>query len=214
MQHRDDDTFPDCAYPGDCALTEALRARALARNQPIERSASWREALPRAKSVRLLLLDVDGVLTDGGIIYGNDGLECKRFNTRDGLGIAMLQENGIEVGIITARASEAVERRARELRLAHLVQGERDKLASYEALLRQTGLRPPQTAYMGDDLIDLPLLNRAGLAASPADAVPEVRRRVHYVAQCRGGEGAVREVCDLILEAQGLLARACGRYDR
>lgn len=171
-------------------------------------------ALQPARAVQLLLLDVDGVLTDGSITYLSGGGEAKSFNTQDGLGIKLLQDSGVAVGIITARSSEAVARRAQDLKLAHVVQGEQDKLTAYEAILKSTGLRPPQTAYMGDDLMDLPLLNRAGFAAAPANAVAEIRQRVHYIAERSGGRGAVREVCDLILEAQGNLERMRARFDR
>ena len=205
---------PGGSYPTDCELTEALRERARRRSRPVPRSAAWQEALPRARQVRLLLLDVDGVLTDGTITYGSDGIETKSFHTQDGLGLKLLQESGVAAGIITARASEAVLRRARELGFAHVVQGAADKLAAFEAILRETGLRPPQTAYMGDDWMDLPLLNRVGLAAAPANAVAEVRQRVHYTTERTGGRGAVREVCDLLLEAQSNLERLFARFDR
>ncbi len=205
---------PGGSYPTDCELTEALRERARRRSRPVPRSAAWHEALPRARQVRLLLLDVDGVLTDGTITYGSDGIETKSFHTQDGLGLKLLQESGVAAGIITARASEAVLRRARELGFAHVVQGAADKLAAFEAILRETGLRPPQTAYMGDDWMDLPLLNRVGLAAAPANAVAEVRQRVHYTTERTGGRGAVREVCDLLLEAQSNLERLFARFDR
>jgi 3-deoxy-D-manno-octulosonate 8-phosphate phosphatase (KDO 8-P phosphatase) len=201
-------------YPTDCELTEALRNRAMARNHQMVRSEAWMAALPRARQVRLLLLDVDGVLTDGSITYISGGGEAKTFNTQDGLGIKLLQESGVAVGIITARTSEAVERRARDLQFAHVFQGKQDKLSVYESILKETGLRPPQTAYMGDDLMDLPLLNRVGFAAAPANAVAEIRQRVHYTTEHGGGKGAVREVCDLILEAQGNLARMRAKFDR
>lgn len=201
-------------YPTDCELTEALRNRAMTRNQPISRSEAWVAALPRARQVKLLLLDVDGVLTDGSITYLSGGGEAKTFNTQDGLGIRLLQESGVAVGIITARTSEAVERRARDLQFAHVFQGKQDKLIVYETILKQTGLRPPQTAYMGDDLMDLPILNRVGFAVAPANAVAEIRGRVHYTTEHSGGRGAVREVCDLIMEAQGNLARMRAKFDR
>lgn len=201
-------------YPTDCELTEALRNRAMARNSHLERSEAWMAALPCARVVRLLLLDVDGVLTDGSITYISGGGEAKTFNTQDGLGIRLLQESGVAVGIITARSSEAVERRARDLQFAHVFQGKQDKLTVYEGILKDTGLRPPQTAYMGDDLMDLPILNRVGFAAAPANAVAEIRQRVHYTTEHAGGKGAVREVCDLILEAQGNLARMRAKFDR
>ena len=201
-------------YPSDCELTEALRARAMLRNKPVARSAAWLAALPRAKSVQLLLLDVDGVLTDGSIIYGTGGSEVKSFNTQDGLGIRLLQESGVAVGIITARTSEAVTRRAQDLHIRHIYQGKSDKLIVFEEILKETGLRPPQVAYMGDDWLDLPILNRVGFAAAPANAVPEIRQRVHYIAECSGGRGAVREICDLILEARGQLDRMRAKFDR
>ena len=206
--------IPGGGYPTDCELTEALRNRAMARSQPEPRSDAWKAALPRARQGKLLLLDVDGVLTDGTLIYSTDGVESKSFNTQDGLGLRLLQDSGVEVGIITARTSPMVERRARELGLTHLFQGQSDKLAAFESILKQTGLRPPQIAYMGDDLMDLPILNRVGLAAAPANAVAEVRQRVHYTTERSGGFGAVREVCDLILEAQGNLERMRARFDR
>ena len=201
-------------YPTDCELTEALRNRAMARAIQVERSEAWMAALPLARQIRLLLLDVDGVLTDGSITYISGGGEAKSFNTQDGLGIKLLQESGVAVGIITARTSEAVERRARDLQFAHVVQGKQDKLTAYETILKETGLRPPQTAYMGDDLMDLPLLNRVGFAAAPANGVAEIRQRVHFTTERGGGRGAVREVCDLILEAQGNLARMQAKFDR
>ena len=184
------------------------------RNRPVERSPSWLAALPRAKSVQLLLLDVDGVLTDGSLTYGTGGSECKSFNTQDGLGIRLLQESGVEVGIITARTSEAVTRRAQDLHIRHIYQGKSDKLIIFEEILKETGLRPPQVAYMGDDWLDLPILNRVGFATAPANAVPEIRQRVHYTAERSGGRGAVREICDLLLEAQGQLDRMRAKFDR
>jgi len=154
------------------------------------------------------------VLTDGSITYLSGGGEAKTFNTQDGLGIRLLQESDVAVGIITARTSEAVERRARDLQFAHVFQGKQDKLTVYETILKETGLRPPQTAYMGDDLMDLPILNRVGFAVAPANAVAEIRGRVHYTTEHSGGRGAVREVCDLIMEAQGNLARMRAKFDR
>jgi 3-deoxy-D-manno-octulosonate 8-phosphate phosphatase (KDO 8-P phosphatase) len=205
---------PGKGYPTDCELTEALRSRAMVRTIRIARSEAWKGALMRAKQVQLLLLDVDGVLTDGTLIYSSDGTEAKCFHTQDGLGLRLLQDSGVAVGIITARTSPMVERRAHELRIAYLYQGHEDKLSAYESILKQTGLRPPQTAYMGDDLMDLPLLNRVGLAAAPANAVTEIRQRAHYTCECSGGRGAVRELCDLILEAKGNLERMRAQFDR
>jgi len=189
-----------------------MRERALGRSGPSERSAAWRAALPRAREVRLLLLDVDGVLTDGTITYTHDGGESKGFNTQDGFGLRILQDAGVEVGLITARTSEAVRRRAEDLKLRYVFQGSGRKNEVFDKILLESGLRPHQAAYMGDDWLDLPLLGRVGLAAAPANAVAEVQQRVHYVTEARGGRGAVRELCELILEARGELAALLGQY--
>jgi len=199
-------------YPSDCELTQSLRQRAMERNRPVARSKEWQALLPKAKRIQLLLLDVDGVLTDGTIVYTEDGGESKGFNTRDGFGLRMLQDSGVDVGLITARTSEAVRRRAGDLGFAHVYQGRKDKNNVYEEILQATGLRPLHTAYMGDDWLDLPLLGRVGLSAAPADGAPEVRQRVDYVCRLNGGRGAVREICDLILEARGALAPLLARY--
>ena len=199
-------------YPSDCELTQGLLARSLEAGRPVPRGEEWQRALPRAAQVQLLLLDVDGVLTDGTIIYTPGGGESKGFNTQDGFGLRILRESGVEVGLITARQSEAVTRRAGDLGLKYVYQGVGGKNEVYETILRQTGLRPPQTAYMGDDWLDLPLLARVGLAAAPANAVAEVRQRVHYVTGRSGGKGAVRELCELILEARGELSALLRRY--
>jgi 3-deoxy-D-manno-octulosonate 8-phosphate phosphatase (KDO 8-P phosphatase) len=198
----------------DCSLTQALRERAMERSKPVARSEAWKSVLVRAKKVRLLLLDVDGVLTDGTIIYTQGGGESKGFNTQDGFGLRMLQDAGVEVGLITARSSEAVSRRAADLGFAHLYQGQRDKVAAYEEIVRKSGLTRSQTAYMGDDLMDLPLLLQVGCSFAPANAVAEVRQRVDYTTERSGGRGAVREVCDLILEARGELAGIVARYGK
>jgi 3-deoxy-D-manno-octulosonate 8-phosphate phosphatase (KDO 8-P phosphatase) len=198
----------------DCNLTQALRERAMERNKPVPRSQAWKSVLVKARKVELLLLDVDGVLTDGTIIYTHDGGESKGFNTRDGFGLRMLQDVGVAVGVITARTSEAVSRRAADLGFAHVYQGQKDKAAVYREILAQTGLDRNQTAYMGDDLMDLPLLTRVGCSFAPADGVAEVRRCVDYTTEQGGGHGAVREVCDLLLEARGELAPIVARYTR
>ena len=198
----------------DCNLTQALRERAMERNKPVQRSQAWKSVLVKARKIELLLLDVDGVLTDGTIIYTHDGGESKGFNTRDGFGLRMLQDAGVAVGVITARTSEAVSRRAADLGFAHVYQGQKDKAAVYREILVQTGLDRNQTAYMGDDLMDLPLLTRVGCSFAPADGVAEVRQRVDYTTEQGGGHGAVREVCDLLLEARGELAPIVARYSR
>jgi len=167
------------------------------------RSQAWLTALPKAKEIKILLLDVDGVLTDGNLIYSHEGKESKSFNTQDGFGLRMLQDAGIEVGIITARSSEALERRAQDLKIFHLYQGSANKLVAYKEIVKKTGLKPFQIAYMGDDWLDLVLLKRVGLALAPANGVREVREIVHYTTENSGGGGAVREICDLILESKG-----------
>jgi 3-deoxy-D-manno-octulosonate 8-phosphate phosphatase (KDO 8-P phosphatase) len=188
------------------------REPVMERNTSAERSEAWKSTLMRAKKVELLLLDVDGVLTDGTIIYTHDGGESKGFNTQDGFGLRILQDAGVAVGLITARTSEAVSRRAADLGFAHLYQGRKDKGAVYQEILIKTGLSPEQTSYMGDDLLDLPLLLTAGCSFAPANAVAEVRQRVHYTTVQSGGHGAVREVCELILEAREQLAGILASY--
>jgi 3-deoxy-D-manno-octulosonate 8-phosphate phosphatase (KDO 8-P phosphatase) len=161
-----------------------------------------RALLARAARIRLLLLDVDGVLTDGRIWYGPEGEALKAFDVQDGHGVVLLRDH-VQLGVISGRPGKASERRLQELRFQHLVFGQRDKLAGY-ATLAPLGIPDAEVAYMGDDVNDLPLLRRVGLAAAPADARPEVLREVHFVARARGGRGAVRELCELILRAKGV----------
>jgi 3-deoxy-D-manno-octulosonate 8-phosphate phosphatase (KDO 8-P phosphatase) len=153
--------------------------------------------------VRLLLLDVDGVLTDGTILMHADGSEAKRFHIRDGAAVVLAQASGLPVGWLSARPSAVTERRAAELGVRLLVQSREPKLLSFEQILRRQRLTGQQVAYMGDDLVDLPVIARAGLSAAPADAAPEVRGAVHYVAAAPGGNGAVREFVEWLLQAQG-----------
>jgi 3-deoxy-D-manno-octulosonate 8-phosphate phosphatase (KDO 8-P phosphatase) len=162
--------------------------------------------------IRLLLLDVDGVLTDGRIVYDAHGVESKFFNVKDGHGIKMVQRAGIIVGIISGRGSQVVVNRAAELGIEHVYQKSLNKTEPYEDLLAKTGLSDHQIAYVGDDVIDLPILRRVGFAAAPADAVPDVLPHVHYVAKAGGGWGAVREVCDLLLKEQGVWETITARY--
>ena len=166
----------------------------------------------RAKKVELLLLDVDGVLTDGTLFYAGASEEMKGFSTLDGFGLRLLREAGIAVGLITARSSEAVSRRAEELKLEYMYSDCRNKTEAYTALLEQQAWQPEQTAYMGDDWLDLPVLMQVGCSFAPADAAAEVRRQVDYVTERSGGHGAVREACELILESQGLLSRLLKKY--
>ncbi len=168
--------------------------------------------LERARAVRLLLLDVDGVLTDGGLRYDDGGGEAKTFHVHDGHGLKMLQAQGVPVGIITSRQSPLLARRAAELSIAHLQQGASDKRTAYEALVSDLGLDALTVAYVGDDVIDLPVMSRVGLAVAVADAHPEVRARAHWITRNPGGHGAVREVCDLLLAATGRLDAALSPY--
>lgn len=164
-------------------------------------------------NIQLLLLDVDGVMTDGGIMYDANGLEIKCFNVKDGHGIKMLQRHGIQVGIITGRTSAVVDIRARELAIELVYQGALRKLESYDDVKRKTGLADRQIAYMGDDVIDVPVMRRAGFAAAPPDAVPEVLAVADYVTSRPGGRGAVREMCDLILRGRGFWDEIASRYE-
>ncbi len=157
----------------------------------------------RAKNIRALILDVDGVLTDGYLHYLPGGAESKTFHVRDGLGIKMLIAHRIRVGIISGRASEMVERRAFELGIEPVLQGIEDKVAAWDGLLHDLDCPEEHVAYIGDDLPDLPVLRRAGLGFAVADAAPEVRARADVVLRNGGGRGAVREACELILRAQG-----------
>ena len=169
-------------------------------------------ALARAKGLKLMIFDVDGVMTDGTLYYSERGEELKAFNIQDGLGIKMLSQHGVEIALITARSSRAVELRAANLGIAHLYQGVEDKRDAYAALLAQLGLAAGQSGYMGDDLLDLPLITRCGFAATVPAAPHALKDRAHYVARAGGGHGAVREVCEFILRAQGALERAISAH--
>ena len=161
------------------------------------------ELARRSRDLDWLLFDVDGVLTDGLLVYGPDGEGWKVFDVRDGLGLKLAQEAGLKTGILTGRGNSALEARAKEIGFDALIQGRHDKDAAFTEFLTQHGAVPERVAYMGDDLLDLPVLRRCGLAFAPADAVTEVRERVHRVVSKPGGRGAVREMCELILRARG-----------
>lgn len=160
-------------------------------------------AKERAQQVKLMIFDVDGVLTDGSLRYGEHGEIIKTFNVLDGHGIKLLQQCSVRVAIISARESNIVTRRAADLGIALVQQGVNDKRAVFEQLLKKTDLVAAQCGYMGDDFVDLPVMTRVGFCASVPNAHPEVRARAHWVANSHGGHGAVREVCDFILRAQG-----------
>ncbi len=158
--------------------------------------------LPKLKKIKAIFLDVDGVLTDGTVIYGNDGLELKVFDSQDGFGITSAIQSGIKVGIITGRKSDVVKRRAAELGIVDLYQGSIDKVTPLEEIKSVHSLDESEIAYVGDDILDLPILMKVGFSAAPANSVHKVKMRVDYVSKARGGQGAVREVIDLILNAQ------------
>jgi len=159
----------------------------------------------RAKKVKLLLLDVDGVMTDGRIILDAQAGEIKAFHVRDGHGIKLAQRAGIIIGIITGRKSEVVNIRARELGIEEVHQGTQEKIAVYDGIIAKYGLKDDQVAYMGDDVVDLDIFKRVGFAATVADADPSVRPYVDLVTKAEGGRGAVREVINLLLKHQGKL---------
>jgi 3-deoxy-D-manno-octulosonate 8-phosphate phosphatase (KDO 8-P phosphatase) len=161
------------------------------------------DVLTRAAAVRVLLVDVDGVLTDGTVLLHGDGLESKRFHIRDGTAVVLARRAGLRTGLISGRPSDATLQRASQLEFDYVHQVPASKLTAYEAVLRDAGVEDAAIAYMGDDLIDLPLLARAGLAAAPADAVAEVRSAAHWVSSHAGGSGAVRDLVEFILKAQG-----------
>ena len=166
----------------------------------------------RAAKVRLAVFDVDGVLTDGKLCYSDDGRELKSFHVHDGFGLKRLMANGIEVAIITSRMSHMVTERTAELGIAHVYQGQANKLACYEQLIHALKLEPEQTSYCGDDLPDLPVMQRVGLAIAVANAHPWVHERARWRTRQRGGEGAAREVCDMLLAAQGKAQEELGRF--
>lgn len=167
----------------------------------------------RAKTVKLMIFDVDGVLTDGGLYYGADGEAIKRFNVHDGLAIKHLPEFGIETAIISARTSPITVTRARDLGISHVFQGAQEKHLAFAQLLEQTGKQAFQCGYIGDDVIDLPLLTRVGFAVSVANGRAEARQHAHYVTEAGGGQGAAREVCELLLHAHGLWAAFLAKFN-
>ncbi|TAK77516.1 MAG: HAD-IIIA family hydrolase [Gammaproteobacteria bacterium] len=159
--------------------------------------------LDKAKDIKLLILDVDGVLTSGVIYYGPRDIELKGFHIHDGAGIKLLQKTGVIVAVISGKTSEAVEKRIEDLGIKHAYLGQEEKLSAYESLKQQLQLTDQQIAYMGDDLIDLPLLRRAHLAITVPQAPDIIKQHVDFTTEKKGGKGAVREVCELIMNAQG-----------
>ncbi len=169
-------------------------------------------SLAAAKHIRVIAFDVDGIMTDGGLYLSDSGEELKRFNTLDGHGLKMLKASGVELAIITGRTSRCVELRARNLGIVHLFQGVENKLAAMQGLLSRLNLSFDVAAYMGDDVVDLPVMRRAALAVTVPEAPQVVRDHAHYVSQRNGGAGAVREVCELLMSAQQTLDAQLAPY--
>jgi len=170
------------------------------------------EVQNRAAKITTLVIDVDGVLTDGRIVYADYGDELKFFDVQDGAGLVFWNRVGLKSALITSRTSRLLKRRAKELRVDFLSQGQLLKLPVYEALLRRFRVSAEQVCAVGDDLMELPILSRVGLAVAVANAVPEIKLACHYVTQRPGGKGAVREVIELILKAKGLWDQVLSRY--
>ncbi len=160
------------------------------------------DVLARAKKIKLMIFDIDGVMTDGGLTIGDDGQEYKTFNSQDGLGLKLLKSSGVELAIITGRTSNVVTKRAENIGVEYLYQGVEDKLSAYQALIKKLGFQPEETGFMGDDIVDLPPMLRCGLGVSVPAAFDVVKTRAHYVTTREAGKGAVREVCELIMQAQ------------
>ena len=170
------------------------------------------DAKTRAARIKLVAFDIDGVMTDGGLHYPDDGGELKTFNVQDGLGLVLMRRAGFELAIVTGRTSGVVEARAADLGISHVYQGVANKRAAVEELLAKLGLNWSECAFMGDDLIDLPVMTQCGLALAPANARPVVKGYAHAVTDAAGGKGAVREAIEFILQAQGKLEAAFAPY--
>ena len=168
--------------------------------------------MAKAARLKLLILDVDGVLTDGRLFFDNQGLEYKCFHARDGHGIKLLRQTGVEVAVISGRKSNSVALRMQSLGIDHVYQGYENKIAAFEELMQKLGIEPLQAAHVGDDVLDLPIMTRVGLAIAVDDAHFAVKQRAHWCTSLAGGQGAVREVCDLIMQAQGTFASTLDAY--
>jgi 3-deoxy-D-manno-octulosonate 8-phosphate phosphatase (KDO 8-P phosphatase) len=171
-----------------------------------------KDILERAKAIKLVIFDVDGVLTDGSLFLGDDGLEYKAFNSRDGHGMKMLQESGITVAIITGRSSKVVDYRMESLGIKHVYQGQQDKRVAFAEILDKLQLTPQQVAYVGDDVVDLPVMSKVGLAIAVQDAHPMVLKHAHWQTPHCGGRGAGRDVCEMLMEARGVLQETLDSY--
>jgi len=170
------------------------------------------DAFKKAKNIKLVIFDVDGVLTDGSLFYGDDGQEYKAFNSRDGHGMKMLQETGVRIGVITGRTSEVVLHRMKNLQVQHIYQGRLEKLPAFEELINKLGITPEHTAYVGDDVVDLPIMLRVGLAITVPNAHDLVKQHAHWISSKPAGAGAARDICEMIMKAQGTYDAAMAKY--
>lgn len=170
------------------------------------------DILERAKKLKLLILDVDGVLTDGKLFFDQEGNEYKCFHARDGHGIKLLRQTGVEIAVISGRKSKTVELRMKNLGIELIYQGHEHKLQAFNEVIEKLGISPDQAAHIGDDLLDLPIMTRVGLAIAVSDANFAVKQRAHWCTTELGGHGAVREACDLIMQAQGTFEAVLNNY--
>jgi 3-deoxy-D-manno-octulosonate 8-phosphate phosphatase (KDO 8-P phosphatase) len=170
------------------------------------------EVFTKAANIKLVIFDVDGVLTDGSLFYGDDGQEYKAFNSRDGHGMKMLQETGVQIGIITGRTSEVVLHRMKNLQVQHIYQGRLEKLPAFEELIGKLGIAPEHVAYVGDDVVDLPIMIRVGLAITVPGAHDLAKQHAHWITAKSAGAGAARDVCEMIMKAQGTYDAMIAKY--
>ncbi len=170
------------------------------------------DIMEKAAHIRLVIFDVDGVLTDRSLFIGDDGQEYKAFNSLDGHGMRMLQDAGVQIGIITGRSSEVVRIRMESLGINHVYQGQREKLPAYQELKQKLALKDEQIAYVGDDVVDLPVMTRVGFSVAVQDAHSFTKQHAHWITPSKGGHGAAREVCELLMDAQGKLQAALNKY--
>lgn len=170
------------------------------------------DIIERAQKIKVLVLDIDGVLTDGKLIYTDQGEEIKNFNVNDGLGIFLVRNAGMKTAVLTAKGSKIVQKRCEELRIDKVYKNCHYKIEAFDDILKSFDVKPENICFMGDDLIDIPVLRRVGLAVCPQNAIDEVKECVHFVSDKNGGDGAVREVCNLLLKAQGKWEEVTKRY--
>jgi len=171
-----------------------------------------KDILERAAQIKLVIFDVDGVLTDGSLFLGDDGLEYKAFNSRDGHGMKMLQQSGVTIAIITGRTSKVVEYRMQSLGIEHVYQGQLDKRQAFAEIIEKLGVDASEVAYVGDDVVDLPVMVKVGLAIAVQDAHSMVLKHSHWQTPSRGGRGAGRDVCEMLMEARGVLQEKLDSY--